>query len=303
VLEHLRNSEFDQALTILRQAPVVAVTAAPALHAALRLTLAVRAGAQPIDTGIAWPVTRGTGHRWWDVLGSAVKGDRAASAELVAVAGGPNVVAATLLAAGWTGPACALTNWTAAAKADTPVWVQFGLLQARRQVQGPAAALAWAETLPAVPETDLVRAELQLAGGRVKQAVATLQLLAVRPDDIGYAAGWTLATWQLEQGLTSEAETTVTRAPRLRDVPLGIELLARCALAGGRPAEAQKLYTSIQQESLAAGAYLARQAYIRHDWAEARRITAYWLSRLPDNLELRANLEAIAAAERAGGGA
>jgi Flp pilus assembly protein TadD len=301
LLEFVRTGDLTSALATLQQAPAVAVATAPALHAALRLTLAVRTGAKPVDTGIAWPVSRGAGHRWWDVLGAASRGDRDASAELTGVATGPQAVVATLLAAGWTGPACALADWAQAAKLGTPGWVQFGLLQARRMVEGPAKALVWAEGLPPVPEIELVRAELQLGAGRTGEATKTLQRLATLANDTGYAAGWTLAIWLLEQGEHLKAAEVVAGSPQLRGTIAGTELRARCLLAGGRAAEAKTLYESIADNSLEAGAYLARQAFSRRDWAEARRLTEYWLGRLPDNLVLRANLEAIATAERGGG--
>jgi hypothetical protein len=300
ILEFVRTGDFAAMATALQQAPAAAVQSAPSLHAALRLTLAVRAGARPAETGIAWAVARGTGHRWWDVLGAAARGEPAASEELIAVARGPLAVPAALLAAGWTGPAVALADWTAAAQPGTPVWLRFSLLQARRMVEGPARALAWAEQLPAAPETDLIRAQLQLAAGQLAAATATLRSLSTRADDTGYAAGWTLAVWELEQGKPDEAERTVAASPQLQQAVLGSELRARAALAARRTADARKIYEEIAGTSLEAGAFLAREAYARKDWAEARRHTDYWLARLPDNMQLRANLAEITSAERAG---
>lgn len=299
ILEFVRHADLQNAQAALNQAPRVASQAAPALHAALRLTLAVKFGAKPEQTGIAWPVRPGTGHRWWDVMGGALQGDPAASREVAAIAAGPHGVTAALLAAGWMGPACRLADWPRALQPDTPLWLQYGLLQSKRMVEGPAPALQWARDLPAVPLIDLLRSEMQLGTARAPEAVKTLTRLATLPEDTGYAAAWRIATWQLEQGKPLEAERIVAHSPPLHASRLGAEILARCALAQGNKTAAQKLYESIADHSLEAGAFLAREAYAGRDWARARKITEYWISQLPDNLELRANLAAIARAERA----
>ncbi len=300
VLEFLRVGDRTNATATLNQAPLAAVQAAPALHAALRVTLAVRSGTKPEKTGIVWPNTRGSGHRWRDILGAAAQGEAAAVAELSAMAAGPHAEVAALIAAGWTGPACQLVNWDRALKADTPVWLQYSLLQARRMVEGPTPALKWANGLPAAPVIELLRSEIQMTVGMASAAQPTLARLATRSDDTGYAASWRLATWHMEQGHAAEAQRIVMNSPPLHATVLGTEMLARCALVQGQQETARKLYESILDSSLESGAFIARHSFAARDWKRAREITEYWLNRLPDNLQLRANLEAISAAERTG---
>jgi hypothetical protein len=297
VLEHLRQGREAEAAEELAGAPAVAVAASPSLHTALRATLAVRAGAKPSATGLSWAVPPGSGHRWWDVVGGALRGDARAAEEFTAVARGPHGLVAAFVAAGWTGPAHRLTDWAAAGRVDSPGWLRYGLVQVKRGADGAAAALAWAEGLPATPETDYLRAELVLALGRGAEAEGILGPLARRGDDTGYAAGWLLATWLLEQGRGADAVRVVGLCPPLAAAPAGTGLRARAAVLAGEPDAAEKLLAPLQEQTLEAGAFVARRAFSRGDLATARRLTELWLARLPDNLTLRANLEEIAAAE------
>jgi hypothetical protein len=75
--------------------------------------------------------------------------------------------------------------------------------------------------------------------------------------------------------------------------------LARAALSEGKPSEAEALYRGIEQDSVEARAYLARKAYSEKNWKVARKYTQELLAIMPDQLELRSNMDAIAAAESA----
>lgn len=65
-------------------------------------------------------------------------------------------------------------------------------------------------------------------------------------------------------------------------------------------AAAARYYAAADGDSLEAGVFLARLAFQRKDWAEARRLTEALVQRYPDELQLQANLEAVARAERGG---
>jgi hypothetical protein len=301
-LERLRAGDWAAAGEGLAVAPRAAVAVAPVLHAALRLTAATRAGAEPAQTGLAWSDVTGPGaHRWWTVAAAARRGDETAASEFAAVARGPVAASATLLAAGWTGPALALADAEETRRETTPGWVRYGLLEARRVTRGAADALAWGAGLPPYPETDYALAALRLANGGAAEAEPVLGRLAVRADDLGFAAGWLLATRWLEQGMVAEAEALVKAAPALVATPQGAGLLARAALARGDGAAAAAIFGPLAETSLEAGAYVARAAFAAGDLARARALTELWLEREPDNLALRANLELIAKAEQTKG--
>ena len=300
VLEQLRQGDWSAAAERLVVAPTAAQVTAPTLYAALRLTAAVRAGVDPVKTGLAWPGKTSDAHRWWGVAAAALRGESAAVAEFAAVAKGPCAASAACLVAGWMGPALALADEAESAKETTPSWVRYGLLQARRTVRGPADALAWGEKLPAYPPTDYVVASLRLAAGRTAEAEAVLRALALRDDDTGFGAAWLLGTWLLEKGRVNEAYA-VALSPAIKATPEGVGLRARVAIAQGHTDEAVAIYSPLAETSLEAGAYLARVAYAAGDLARARRLTEFWLTRFPDNLQLRANLNAVAAAEQKAG--
>jgi hypothetical protein len=143
-------------------------------------------------------------------------------------------------------------------------------------------------------------ASLKLAAGRA-DAEPALRRLAARQDDTGHAASWLLATRLLELGRAGEAAALVSASASLVRAPEGKALLARAALAAGRKEDARKLFEPLAETSLEAGAWLAREAYAAGDLATARRLTEFWAARYPDELQLRANLNAIIAAEQAGG--
>ncbi len=90
-----------------------------------------------------------------------------------------------------------------------------------------------------------------------------------------------------------EAKKWVLQNPQLSGDLLGRELLANIAVRTGQTAEAEAIYKSIVQTSLPAKAFLAKQAYDRHNWAEARRLTGELVQQAPEDLQFRANLAVI----------
>jgi hypothetical protein len=162
-----------------------------------------------------------------------------------------------------------------------------------REVRGAEAALRFAQRLPSQPATDLARAGLLLAGGKEAEGLAVLDAVSRGSGDAAYSAGWLRATRLVELKRYHEALATIDSCPELRStVPAG-ELRARIALLRGDNAGAEKQYRALRDQSLEAGAYMARLAFAARDWPEARRLTTLWLERYPDNLQLRRNLAAI----------
>lgn len=297
LIERLRLGEESSAATRIAQATRGAIQEAPALHASLRLALAVRGGVGVTEPGIKFPAPFANEHRFVREMraAAAAQAKPDVADEVTRVLRSKNGVVACLLAEGWLAPAVALADWDAATSA--PEWLQFGLVHALREVRGLEAALAFALRLPAQPATDYVRAGLLLQSKRESEALALLEKLARGKGDTAYSAGWLRATYLVEVKRFAEALATLDACGELRAaVPAG-ELRARIALLRGDRTGAERQYRALREQSLEAGAFMARQAFAAHDWREARRLTTWWLEKFPDNLQLRRNLVAIAEKE------
>ena len=298
LVEHLRNGDEAWARQHLEQTGRAVIAEAPALHASLRLALAVRGGATVAKAGIRFPAPFENEHQFAQETRAVLAGQAKteAGAELTRVLRSKNGLSACFLAEGWLAPAIALADWDAATTA--PEWLQFGLVQALREVRGLEAALAFARRLPAQPATDLARAELLLVHPHEAEGLALLEKLSRGRGDPAYRAGWLRATRLVELKRYEDALATIEGCVELRaTVPAG-ELRARIALLRGDRAGAEKQYRALREQSLEAGAFMARQAFAAHDWREARRLTTLWLDKFPDNLQLRRNLTAIGEQEK-----
>jgi hypothetical protein len=298
LVERLRIGDEAGARERLSQTGRIALAEAPALHASLRLALALRAGTTAATTGAAFPGAFENEHSFVRDLRAFSTGRLApkSAAEIAAVLRSKNGIAACFLAEGWLAPAVALADLDAAVSG--PEWLQFGVIQALREVRGAEAALAFAARLPARPATDFARASLLLAGGREAEGLAILETVARGNGDAAYSAGWLRATRLVELEQYSAALATVEACAPLRATVAAGELRARIALLRGDPAGAERQYRVLREQSLEAGAYMARLAFAARNWREARRLTTLWLEKYPDNLQLRRNLVAIAEQEQ-----
>jgi len=135
--------------------------------------------------------------------------------------------------------------------------------------------------------------EMLLAVGRIDEGNALLSRLARSDNDAGMRAAWLLATEALEAGKREEARLLIHAQPRLERDVIGKELLARIDLAEGDQKDADQRYAAISSRSLEARAYLAREAYAHQDWQKAQALTIQMLEEMPDDMTLRANLQAI----------
>jgi Flp pilus assembly protein TadD len=215
--------------------------------------------------------------------------------ELAAVVTGNTAFAAACMACGW--PEAALVLWPAERPAPAPDWLAYGIAQCLRENRGRPAALAFLARQPGAPVLQLLEGELLLGEGRADQALAKLGPIAATPSDAGYRAAWLLAAVAMERGRVQEARAFVKGNPPLAASVAGREILARAAAAEGDEAGALRAYAALRKESVEARAYLARRAFAAKDWKEARALTLELLREMPDDLTLRANLEAIRAAE------
>jgi Flp pilus assembly protein TadD len=230
---------------------------------------------------------------------SAVEDPDAMPADTQAFLAGPQAFAGVLFAAGWVEAGLRLAQ-VHPAPPDAPEWYRFAEAQALRLNRDAATALAYVQRQPAAPVMELLRGELLFALQRPAEAVTALGALARRPADTGLRAAWLLAVYALERNAPAECTDLVEGNPQLAASPRGAELLARAALARNDVAAAARYYAAAADDSLEAGVFLSRLAFQRKDWAEARRLTEALVQRYPDELQLQANLEAVARAERGG---
>lgn len=303
LLEMLRNHDEKGAAEALRLNPLRAQSWAPDLETALRHILSYRIDGvlnprnQPTLTLGAPPDQLHPFFVQLDTLAKAEhEGRLTMPPEMDRLLHGDAPFAAALLATGWSEAALQLRSPEANCD-GLPGWFAYGYTQALRFNRGSAPALAFAQRQTGTPELNLLLGEMQLEESNPEPGQRRLLALASFDSDVGYRAAWLLGVAALSQNRPQEAVQIVNAQPRLRDATTGREMLARAALAEGRTDDCTRDYEALASESAEAKAYLARLAFARHDWVAARRYTNELMVLFPDQLELRANLEAIARAE------
>jgi Flp pilus assembly protein TadD len=222
--------------------------------------------------------------------------ERVLSAETRAFLRGPQAFAGLALAAGWTEAALQLVDQQATYSGE-PEWFRYGLAQALRFNRGADEALAFLRRHPATPTAQLLQGEILFGRKDFAGARALLEPLAGQASDAGFRAAWLLASHAVETRDCERAERLVQGQARLRDHVLGREIRARCLWQRGDRTAARVQYEALATESTEAATFLAREALAAGDWAGARKWTQVLIDRLPDEIQLRANLAAIDAAE------
>jgi hypothetical protein len=214
--------------------------------------------------------------------------------DLAAFLAGDDAIAAVFLAGGWREAALRLCSRPAAA---SPEWLVYAFAQALRLNRGPQPALDYLADKGTSTVLSLLRAELLLSCGRLDEGLKQLRGLSQDDSDAGYRATLILALAALDQHQPAQAAQEIQSHPRLRASLEGQEILARAALSSGSLAQAEEIYAALANQSAEAKAFLARQAFARQQWPRARELTEQLLVMHPDELQLRANLAAISAAE------
>jgi tetratricopeptide (TPR) repeat protein len=215
-------------------------------------------------------------------------------ADLQALLKGPDVFAAAFLAAGWR--EVALQLYSGGKPSAYPDWFAYGLGQDVRINRGNPAALDFLATSQATPDIELLQAEILMTTGKTQEALNQFAALASLNSPVGYRASYVLALADLDLKKYNDARAWVLRQPQLSKDVTGRELLARISLREGNPAEASRQYHALATESIEARVFLAHEAFDHKEWAEARRYTLELLQLLPDQLQLRENLNVIARA-------
>jgi hypothetical protein len=296
LIADLKAGRESEAAALLRENPFRRASWSPRLEHAVTCILAVRRGEAalplPPDMGKDEPAPHSFLHQIAELACGRID-----PGEVEPFLRSEEAFAAAFLAAGWTEAALALHRLDVI-PAEYPDWLAYGLAQSLRENRGAAAALDFVTRQPASDPLSLLGAELRIARGQVEDGLRELTRLARRDSDVGYRASWLLCVAALDRRRPEEVQALLRAQPRLADSVTGKELLARCALLRGDAAAAERLYSEVAGRSVEARAYLARVAFARKEWARARELTLQLLGEMPDELQLRANLEAIDRAER-----
>ena len=205
---------------------------------------------------------------------------------------GPDAFAAAFLAAGWREAALRLCD-SRKVSPDGPAWFAYGIAQCLRANRSPDAALDFLSKQKADPSLKLLNAEIKIEIGDQHAGLTELTPLAPQPTAVGFRASYILALANVEAKRFDEARKWVLQNPQLSTDLLGRELLANIAVRTGLTTEATAIYKAIVQTSIPAKAFLAKQAFDRNDFAEARRLTSEIVQLAPEDLQFRANLAVI----------
>lgn len=239
-------------------------------------------------------------HQFFVTLDELAKTERESaaaqpSAELQALLKGPDAFAAAFMAAGWREAALQLAS--TANPSAYPDWYAYGMAQTLRANRGNQPALDYLATRKSTPDTDLLKSEILLASGKTQEALNGFGALAALNSPVGFRASYLLALADLDLKKYNDARAWIAHQPLLANDIAGKELNARITLREGNLASASQQYHAIAKQSIEARIFLAHEAYDHKQWAEARRYTLELLDLMPDQLQLRANLDAIAKAE------
>ncbi|MEC7839804.1 MAG: hypothetical protein VX777_07175 [Chlamydiota bacterium] len=200
-----------------------------------------------------------------------------------------NAFSVAFLAAGWSEVALELQKVKVIPK-DAPQWVSYAYTQAVRENRGGSAALEYANLQHQTPVLDLLTAEIMLTQNNRDAAMLQLKKLQSDDDEVGLRASWLLGLAYLKEKKLEQARATIQENKLLMDNMLGVEALARIAMAEGDMSRADELYSSIEDSSAEAKSFLARKAYSDQDWERAKGLTIELLKEYPNSKVLRSNL-------------
>ena len=210
----------------------------------------------------------------------------------------PDVFAAACIAGGWCEAALKLRLPGQCREDGLPDWWSFGIAQCLRFNRSDADAINFIDQQGnSSVVLNVLKADCLLAQGQRSEAMHILQTYAHAPSASGYRAAWIFSTLLLEEGKTKESKRVLENQPLLSEATEGKELLARIKLAEGDSAGAKAIYVSLGTNSTEGLAFLARQAFALNDFVNARMLTTELLKKMPDQLQLLANLKAIDDAE------
>lgn len=302
LIERLRTGREKEAADLLRADRFRARSWEPDLETALARILYFRSRQSLAAPDVANAVTSTNCHSFfkelekWGRTGQGGREKTPVPSDLAGLLKSRNAFAAAFMAAGWREAALALASTQT--ETEVPAWFAYGFAQCLRFNRGNRAALDYLARQPRTPELTVLTGELLLADHRPAEGWRELSGIAGDDSEAGYRAAWLLAQGQIEAHQFAQARETIQRQARLAHSTTGRELLARVTLLDGQMDKAEALYRALEPQSVEARAFLARRAFERKDWPTARRETEELMRLLPDELQLRRNLLAIAQAEQ-----
>ena len=306
VIQALEDRDEKQAHRLITYNPFHSVSWQPELEQSLLWVLNYRKtgmfipGTSPIKVDEASRITEEEkGVQFFEQLERIAKqsakneGDVVISQSMHDLLTGDVAFSAVFIAAGWSEVAIDL-NQTTVIPSNYPQWVAFRLTQAIHKNRGNIEALEFATIQEQTPEMRLLTGELFISGDNPDAGLEKLSGLISLKGDIGYRASWLTSLLYLEKGNYKEAKSIIMNNAKLKDDTLGKETLGRIALREGDTATADKIYSSLEEESAEARSYLARRAYTEKNWQRAKELTERLIKDFPDNFTLRENLIKIA---------
>lgn len=302
IIDQLKNHHERDAFNALKFNSFRSRSYQPDLEAALMRILSYRLdhAFSPADYNYVSVVPAKDRHQFYVLLDQLARAEAEGNskplpADLQTLLRGPDVFTAAFMAAGWREVAVQL--YSGGNPSAYPDWFAYGFAQSLRVNRGNQPALDFLAKQKATPDTDLLRAEITLAAGKTQDALNSFAALASLNSPVGFRASYLLALADLDLKKYNDARAWIAHQPLLANDVAGRELNARITLREGNLAEASRMYHALAKESIEARVFLAHEAFDHKQWAEARRYTLELLDLMPDQLQLRANLDAIAKAE------
>lgn len=207
------------------------------------------------------------------------------------------IFALALLSEGWTEAALQLQPAGPLSTAF-PDWVPVLYINNLRQNRGNQAALKFAAQQKQNPVIALIKAEIEIADGKIDLAVTELEKLKSDPGEIGAKATLLISLIDMQKKQYRKAGEAIEAHPQLLQSLQGQEALGRIAALEGEFDAAARIYQKIMRQSTEAKSFLARYAYQNKNWKQAQELTEDLLNEFPGNAQLQENLKKIMSQEK-----
>jgi hypothetical protein len=213
-------------------------------------------------------------------------------AEIDELLKGPEAYMAVFAAAGWMEAGLQFHS-LAVIPSTYPEWITptiITMIVSNRTIE---EALAFAQTQNKTPYIQLQMAELHLNLNQLDQALELMKPLMAEESAIGTRATVILSQYYASKKDYESARKLILERKDLAQETVGQEILAKIALMEGDEKGATSIYEGIQEKSLSARAYLAKQAFQNQDFSKARLLTEKLVQEYPNVVQFRQNLMMI----------
>ena len=209
---------------------------------------------------------------------------------------GPFAYSTAFLAAGWNNVAIELMPLNQSFN-EEPDWLLVSYARAIRESFGDSKALAFLKQKPKSPLVDLFIGEVYFEQDKPESAIVKLKKLTKREDEIGVRALWLLSLIYLKDNNREVVKEIIFDHPQLKNSVLGIDSLARLAIAEGQTSKAKQLFRSIENHSTEAQSFLSNIAFSEKKFEKAKELTLKLLEKHPDSITLQNNFLKIIKAQ------